>query len=192
MMNNKYILIGAVVIVLAGGGLYVSRNTNKNVVDTSVVNEDISLKENVISKSPKQESTICDRFPKEEVASITGLNITSTKVFSMGEEIENSNCGYYIDGKTVASALSIGVYKGDVSKQKEKYQDPVVFRGWRVLTDKTISMDHFITYNEVQQLNDIYLIKGPQEYYRITLFSLNALKSGQMFDLALKVAEKIK
>lgn len=193
MMNIKYILIGLVVIALAGGVFYISNRPTENAVDSKpIVKDDTSQKEDVVPETPKQESTICDEFPKNEVASVTGLNITSTKVFTMGEEIENSNCGYYIDGKTVASALTIGVYKGDVSKQKEKYQNPVVFRGWRILTDKTIPMDHFITYNEVQQLNDIYLIKGPQEYYRISLFSLSAVKSGQMFDLALKVAEKIK
>lgn len=192
MMNIKYILIGVVVIALAGGGLYVSRNTNKNVVDTSVVKEDISLKENVISETPKQETTICDKFSKEEIASITGLNITSSAVFSLKNAMENTSCGYYIDGRNVAHALSIGLYKGDILKQIERYNDPIVFKGWRVLTDNEIPMDHFITYNEVQQLNDIYLIKGPQEYYRISLFSLSALKSGQMFALALKVAEKIK
>ena len=61
-----------------------------------------------------------------------------------------------------------------------------------MLKDNEIPMDHFITYNEVQQLNDIYLIKGPSEFYRISLFSLSAVNSSKMKSLAIKVAEKIK
>jgi hypothetical protein len=52
-------------------------------------------------------------------------------------------------------------------------------------------MENFITYNEVQQLNDIYLITGTNEYYRITLHSLSMLNGAQMESLALQIVEKI-
>lgn len=188
MMNTKYILVGLVVIALAGGVFYISNRPTENAVDSKpIVKEDLPQKEEVTT-----ETTICDQFPKEEIAAITGLNITSSTVFSLKNAMENTSCGYYIDGRNVAHALSIGLYKGDILKQIERYNDPIVFKGWKIISEKDISVSNYVTYNEVQQLNDIYLIKGPQEYYRISLFSLSAVKSGQMFDLALKVAEKIK
>lgn len=187
MKNTKLIIIGTILIALTVVGFYFKNNVSKTVVNNnSIINSQTT------ENTKKDVTTICDTFPKEEIASITGLNITSTKVFTMGEDIENSNCGYYVDGRTVAAALSIGLYKGDASKQKERYQDPVVFKGWRVLTNNDITMDHFITYNEVQQLNDIFLIKGPNEFYRISLFALSALRGGQMIDLGVKIASKIR
>jgi uncharacterized protein (UPF0333 family) len=193
-MKNKFILIVFVTAIIIVGGFYFIKNSNKSVVSNkpavdndSVVNETTPKTEN----NNKDASSICDIFSKEEIASITGLNITSTKVFTMGENIKNSNCGYYINGSKVAAALSIGLYEGDASQEKVKYEDEKRFNGWRMGTDNRIPMEHFITYNEVQQLNDIYLIVGPDKFYRIALFSLSELESRQMIELAAQIATKI-
>lgn len=192
MNNPKIILVGVIIIAFVAGGFYFKNNSQKTATETSNVNENNTQTENQTENPQKEESTICDTFPKEEISSITGLNITSSAVFSLKNAMENTSCGYYVDGRNVAYALSIGLYKGDISKQLERYNDPILFKGWRVLKDNMIPIDHFITYNEVQQLSDIYLIKGPNEFYRISLFSLSAVNSGKMKSLAIKVAEKIK
>jgi len=192
MNNSKIILVGVIIIAFVAGGFYFKNNSQKTATETPTVNENNTQTENQVENTKKEDSTICDTFPKEEIASITGLNITSSAVFSLKNAMENTSCGYYVDGRNVAYALSIGLYKGDISKQLERYNDPILFKGWRVLKDNEIPMDHFITYNEVQQLNDIYLIKGPSEFYRISLFSLSAVNSSKMKSLAIKVAEKIK
>jgi hypothetical protein len=192
MNNSKIIIIGVIIIVFVAGVFYFKNNSQKTVTETPAVTENNTQTENQVENPSKKEPTICDTFPKEEIAIITGLNITSSAVFSLKNAMENTSCGYYVDGKEVAHALSIGLFKGDLSKQLERYNDPIVFRDWRVLKDDVIPMDNFITYNEVSQLNDIYLIKGPSEFYRISLYSLSAVSSGKMKSLAIKVVEKIK
>lgn len=195
MKNPKFILIGAIVVVVAVVGVYlIIGNSQKNVGNNFVADRNevengaennVADNEDSIAKS----GNICDIFSKESIASITGLDIVSAESYSV-EGTENSNCRYYIRGRTYAPVLSIGKYQSDPALAKAKYEDEI-FKDWRVLTGKQITMNHFVTYNEVQQLNDIYLITGSNEYYRIALHALSALKSQQMINLALQIVEKL-
>ncbi len=191
---SKNILISvsiiAVIIIVA---VVVSSSTNKNTNDNLGSNGTVPGGEDKVtvgSNTNAGGSDICSVFPKEDVASITGLDIVSSEVFSV-EGSENSNCRYYVRGKSYAAVLSIGKYEKDPSLERQKYADGVRFNGWRTGTNSQIPMEHFITYNEVQQLNDIYLINGANEYYRIALYSLSMVTSKQMVELALQVAQKI-
>jgi hypothetical protein len=194
MKNPKIILIGAIIVVVAAVGVYlISGNSQKNVDDGSLANEsgvENAGENNVVdNNSIAKSGSICDIFPKEWVASITGLNIVSSQEYSVDGSI-NSNCRYYIKGKTYAPVLSISKYQADPELAKAKYGGEM-YKGWRAFTDSQIIMNNFITYNEVQQLNDIYLISGPNEYYRITLYSLSLLTGQQMENLAIQVSQKI-
>lgn len=133
---------------------------------------------------------ICEIFTKEFVASATGLDITSTENYTV-EGMENVSCRYYTGGKKIAPVITIGKFKNDLEAVKKKYLEHPLFKGWRILENKEITMDNFVTYNEVQQLNDIFLITGTNEYYRITLYSFDKIGSKQMVDLALQVEQKI-
>lgn len=133
---------------------------------------------------------LCGVFTKESVASITGLDIASTDIYS-AEGSNNSNCRYYTSVKRYAPTISIGKYQGDAAVEKNKYTDGKSFKGWKTGTDKQITMNHFIAYNQNGNMNDIFLITGKGEYYRISLHSLNVIKNEQMIKLASQVAQKI-
>jgi hypothetical protein len=195
MKNPKIILIGAIIVVVAVVGVYlISSNNQKDIDDSSLANEngiENTEENNVVDNNSMAKSgSICDIFSKEWVASITGLDIVSAEVFSVSGKV-NSSCRYYIKGKTYAPVLIIGKYQADAELERVKYADEKYYKGWRVLTDDRITMNHFITYNEVQQLNDIYLISGSNEYYRITLYSLSLLSDPQMKELAVQAIQKI-
>lgn len=134
--------------------------------------------------------SVCTVFTKESIASVTGADIVSVDTYS-AEGLENYNCRYYIRSKRYAPILSIGQYMGSAEVEKKKYEDEKSFKGWKTVTDKQITMDNFITYNEGGKMNDIFLIKGKNEYYRISLYSLNVIKDEQMINLASQVAQKI-
>jgi len=133
---------------------------------------------------------ICGVFTKESVAAVTGLNISSTDIYA-AEGSDNSNCRYFISTKKYAPIVSIGKYQGDATAEKAKYDDGKTFPGWKTGTDKRIAMDHFITYNEGGKINDIFLISGKNEYYKISLYSLNVIKDDQLIALASQVAKQI-
>lgn len=132
----------------------------------------------------------CGVFTKEIVASATGLDITSAEAYTV-EGMENVSCRYYVGGKKIAPVITIGKFKNDLEAVKKKYLEHPLFKGWKILENKEIAMKNFVTYNEVQQLNDIFLITGTNEYYRITLYSFDKIGSKQMVDLALQVEQKI-
>lgn len=134
---------------------------------------------------------ICGTFSKEFVASATGLNITASETYAI-DGVESSNCRYYIDGKKIAPVITIGKFKNDLEKEKKKYTEHPLFKGWKMLKNDAISMDNLVTYNEVGQLNDIFLITGTNEYYRLTLYSFKTIGSNEMVTLALKVEKEIK
>jgi hypothetical protein len=194
-MNKKFILFGAAVVLIAAGAFFVFKNSGKNNVANNSSSSEIASKgENNLKENANTNtggSDICSTFSKESIASITGLDIVSAEIFSV-EGSQNSNCRYYVRGKSYAPVLVIGKYESDPLAEKQKYANEKYFPGWRVLTDSRIAMDNFITYNEVQQLNDVYLITGTSEYYRVTLYSLSMLSGSQMINLASHVAEKIK
>ena len=52
-------------------------------------------------------------------------------------------------------------------------------------------MDNLVTYNEVGQLSDIFLITGTDEYYRLTLYSYITIGSNEMVTLALQAEKEI-
>lgn len=191
-MKNKIILAIVIVVVVVGGILLFKGSSDDPSHGNSTTGGVVPGDENLLTEENNEvlSDNICKAFSKEYVATNTGLNIVSTEVKS-GEGAKDSVCYYYIEGKKYAPVLTIGKYENNVSTEKQKYADEKYYPGWRVLTDSRISMEHFITYNEVQQLNDIYLIKGKNEYYRITLYSLQMLRGSQMIELALQIASKI-
>jgi hypothetical protein len=191
-MKNKIILAIVIVVVVVGGILLFKGSSDDPSHGNSTTGGVVPGDENLLTEENNEvlSDSICKAFSKEYVATNTGLNIVSTEVKS-GEGAKDSVCYYYIEGKKYAPVLTIGKYENNVSTEKQKYADEKYYPGWRVLTDSRISMEHFITYNEVQQLNDIYLIKGKNEYYRITLYSLQMLRGSQMIELALQIASKI-
>ena len=134
---------------------------------------------------------ICGIFTKEFVASATGLNITTAETYAI-EGVDSSNCRYYIDGKKIAPVITIGKFKNDLEKEKKKYTEHPLFKGWKILKNDAISMDNLVTYNEVGQLNDIFLITGTNEYYRLTLYSFKTIGSNEMVTLALKAEKEIR
>jgi hypothetical protein len=195
MKNQKIILTAAVVIVLAAGGFYLINNSSRKAGDNSAAgNKTENKTEDDRSSDAEfiaQSDVICDIFPKEKISSSTGLDIVFADVYS-ADGSENSNCRYYINnGKTDYPVLSIGAYKDDPVEAKAKYGNETSFKGWQAARDDRITMDNFITYNKAQQLNDIFLITGSNGYYRITLYSPDALKDSQMIDLAAQVSSKI-
>jgi hypothetical protein len=195
MKNQKIILTAAVVIVLAASGFYLINNYSRKAGDNSAAgNETENKTEDDRSSDAEfiaQSDIICDIFPKEKIASSTGLDIVFADVYS-AEGSENSNCRYYINnGKTDSLILSIGAYKDNPLTAKARYEDETSFKGWQAIKDDRITMDNFITYNKAQQLNDIFLITGSNGYYRITLYSPDTLKDSQMIDLAVQISSKI-
>jgi hypothetical protein len=144
----------------------------------------------VAASSQPTAEDLCAVFTKESIATITGLDISSTDLYS-AEGSNNSNCRYFISSKKYAPIVSIGKYQGDASAEKKKYDDGKTFKGWKTGTDARITMDHFITYNEGGKINDIFLITGKNEYYRISLYSLNVIKDDQLISLASQIAQKI-
>ena len=133
---------------------------------------------------------LCAIFTKESVASVTGLDIASTDIYTV-EGSDNSNCRYFISTKKYAPIVSIGKYAGSADTEKKKYDDGKTFKGWKTGTDARIAMDHFITYNEGGKINDIFLLSGKNEYYKISLYSLNVIKDDQLIALASQVAKQI-
>jgi hypothetical protein len=196
-MKNTFIIVGVVGVVAAAGIIFTFRGPGKNTPDplfpkTSPKNAPVEATKEPADSAPDTTALgICGTFPKESIASITGLDIVSASVYSV-EGSENSNCRYYIRGKSYAPVLSIGKYAGDTAKERQKYADTKYFKGWQVGTDPRITMEHFITFNEVRQLNDIYMIAGTSTYYRITLYSLSMLRGSQMVDLAVQISPKMK
>jgi len=194
-MKNKIILAVVVVVLVVGGILIFKGPSDDPSHGNSTTGGVVPGDENKLTEDADDDTSlsdnICKAFSKEYVATITGLNIVSAEVKS-GEGAKNSVCYYYVEGKSYAPVLTIGKYENDVATEKQKYANEKYYPGWRVLTDNRISIEHFITYNEVQQLNDIYLIKGTNEYYRTTLYSLQALRGGQMIELASQIESKIK
>jgi hypothetical protein len=140
--------------------------------------------------APATDEGLCGIFTKEFVSSATGLNITAAETYAI-EGVESSNCRYYIDGKKIAPVIAIGKFKNDLEKEKQKYTESPLFKGWRILANKAIPMDNLVTYNEVGQLTDIFLITGTNEYYRLTLYSYNTIGSNEMVALALQVEKEI-
>jgi len=133
---------------------------------------------------------LCGIFTKEFVASATDLNITAAETYAI-EGVESSNCRYYVDGKKIAPVITIGKFKNDLEKEKKKYLEHPLFKGWRILKNDAISMDNLVTYNEVGQLTDIFLITGTNEYYRLTLYSYTTIGTKEMVTLALQVEKEI-
>ncbi len=133
---------------------------------------------------------ICGIFTKDFVALATGLNITTAETYTI-EGVESSNCRYYVDGKKIAPVITIGKFKNDLEKEKKKYLEHPLFKGWRVLKNDAISMDNLVTYNEVGQLSDIFLITGINEYYRLTLYSYTTIGIKEMLILASQVEKEI-
>ena len=132
----------------------------------------------------------CGIFTKESVASATGLDITSAENYSV-EGMENVSCRYYAGGKKIAPVITIGKFKNDLEAVKKKYLENPLFKGWKIIENKEIAMENFVTYNEVGQLTDIFLITGTNEYYRLTLYSFNTIGSKEMVTLALQVEKEI-
>ncbi len=192
-MKNKIILVIVIVVLVIGAVLIFKNPNNDSSHGNSTTGGVAPGDENLLTEDNNEvlSDNICKAFSKEYVTTITGLNIVSTEVKS-GEGAKNSVCYYYVEGKKYAPVLIIGKYENDVATEKQKYANEKYYPGWRVLIDSRISMEHFITYNEVQQLNDIYLIKGTNEYYRITLYSLQMLRGSQMIELASQIENKIK
>lgn len=189
----KFLLMGIIILVVAGSGIYFVKHFNKTDLGSPVTDKTITESENkAIENIDTGAFDICKVFPKEEIASIIGLDIDSAESYSV-EGTKNSNCRYHIRGEKYASVsvLSIGKYQSDPALAKAKYGNEILFKDWRVLTDNRMAMDNFITYNEVQQLSEIYLISGSNEYYRITLHSLELLNGSQMINLASRIAEKL-
>lgn len=192
-MNKKIILVVVVAVIIVGGILIFKGPSDDPSHGNSTTGGVVPGDENKLAEDTNDEvlsDNICKAFSKEYVATNTGLNIISAEVKS-GEGAKNSVCYYYVEGKSYAPVLTVGKYENNVETEKQKYANEKYYPGWRVLTDSRISMEHFITYNEVQQLNDIYLIKGENEYYRITLYSLQALRGSQMIELASQIISKI-
>lgn len=148
--------------------------------------------EGVVSDNDSQTSAegLCGTFTKEFVALATGLNITAAETYSI-EGVESSNCRYYVDGKKIAPVITIGKFKNDLEKEKKKYLEHPLFKGWKILGNKEIAMENFVTYNEVGQLNDVFLITGINEYYRLTLYSFSKIGSNEMITLALQAEKEI-
>jgi hypothetical protein len=169
------------VLILSGCG---EKTETKNSADVSggAVATDKSV--------PAVDEGLCGIFSKEFVAEATGLNITAAETYAT-EGVDSSNCRYYIDGKKIAPVITIGKFKNDLEKEKQKYLEHPLFKGWKILENKDIAMKNFVTYNEVGQLNDIFLITGINEYYRLTLYSFKDIGSNEMVSLALKVEKEI-
>ena len=203
-MKNKQsgfaiaIIIAIVALLAIGGSVYFVSKGQKSKENTSLEkvtpgnkDEQKNATDTDVSAKITTAGDICSQFPKESIASITGLDIVSAEVYQISDA-SGSGCRYYIRGTSYAPVLTIGKYNTDVTKEKQKYGNNALFADWRIGTDSRIPMSHFITYNEVQQLNDIYLLPESNMYYRISLYSLSTLKGYQMIDLAAKLAVQIK
>ena len=191
-------IVALLVIAIAGGIYFVSKGHQKSKENTglenvapgndkdqkNVTNTDVSIKTNTAGD-------VCSQFPKESIASITGLDIVSAEIYQTNVS-DSTGCRYFIRGKAYAPVLTISKYNTDVTTEKQKYGNHPLFKDWRVGTNSEIPMEHFITYNEVQQLSEIYLLPESNMYYKISLYSLNALKSSQIVNLAAKLAVQIK
>jgi hypothetical protein len=183
-MKKKVILLPLMVLavlLLSGCG---GKTENGNSADktTGTATADKS--------APAADEGLCGIFTKEFVAATTGLNITAAETYAT-EGVDSSNCRYYTDAKKIAPVITIGKFKNDLEKEKQKYLEHPLFKGWRVLENKDIAMKNFVTYNEVGQLNDIFLITGTNEYYRLTLYSFKDIGSNEMVKLALQVEKEI-
>jgi hypothetical protein len=182
---SKKIMIGLVLVlsvfVFSGCG---EKTETKN-------SADVSTETMAVDKSTATTAQgICGIFTKEFVSAATGLNITTAETYAI-DGVDSSNCRYYIDGKKIAPVITIGKFKNDLEKEKKKYLEHPLFKGWMIKNNKEIAMENFVTYNEVGQLNDIYMITGTNEYYRLTLYSFKTIGSNEMVTLALKVEEEI-
>jgi hypothetical protein len=169
------------VFIFSGCG---DRTTKENSVDIPAETVVTDKNSNVAAGG------LCGIFSKEFVASATGLNITAAETYATTGG-DSSNCRYYIDGKKIAPVITIGKFKNDLEKEKQKYLEHPLFKGWRILKNDAISMDNLVTYNEVGQLNDIFLITAVDEYYRLTLYSFKNIGSNEMVTLALQVEKEI-
>lgn len=192
-MKNKIILAVVAGVLVVGGILIFKSPSDDPSHGNSTTGGVAPGDENLLTEDNNEilSDNTCKAFSKEYVSTITGLNIVSTEAKS-GDGAKNSVCYYYTEDKKYTPTLTIGKYENDVATEKQKYANEKYYPGWRIITNNKISMEHFITYNEVQQLNDIYLIKGTNEYYRITLYSLKMLKGSQMIELASQIEQKIK
>jgi len=191
------IIIAIVALLAIGGGVYLGSKGPKNINnDNSNLNSASTTQTEVKDNQPEATKNktgldISSQFPKESIASITGLNIVSAEAYQINDT-EGSGCRYrYAEKNNKFVLISISKYNTDVAKEKQKYGVHPLFKGWRISTNNEISMGHFITYNEVGQLSEIYLLPEPNVYYKLSLYALKALTGQQIVNLAAKLASQI-
>jgi len=167
-MKTKTLLFGGIITILAIAVVGVL--TKKPPV--KIINE---------KKTVSVGADICNEFPKDWVASVTGKTIIKTeKLDSSGLHV----CQYYTDDNNF---ITLRLNNLSVEDQKKSQ----ITLGRTVTTNQEINMDNFVARQENGLINNTVLVLNPNLFLSVDRSSTKAASDDEITAFAQKVADRI-
>jgi hypothetical protein len=173
MNSKKLIAIIFGIIVIAGGTIFFLQHRR-----VPGISSDISLEK---TSTMTVGNNVCNEFPKEWVAGVTGKTILKTE--DMGG-VPTAVCQYYVDENNF---LTLRLNNLSVEDQKKGQ----ISLGRTITTNDTIKMEHFIAVQPDGRINGVYLILKPNQFLVVDRTSTKALSEEEIIRFAQSVVEKI-
>lgn len=178
-MRNRVILFFVFCVVFVVGLLLVRKSNAPTTVSYPPAPNPTVLDKNI--KTFTIGTDICGEFTKEWIQSVIGIPVIKTENFNT---VTTDVCNYFVSEN---SFVTIHHETLNVAKQKTG----LVFLDRVLKTDPRISMDHFIAWQQNDQINNIYLVLGTDEYISVSRSSTKAIDNEKSILLAIAVADHI-
>lgn len=178
-MRNRVILFFVICVVFVVGLLLVRKSNAPTTVSYPSTPNPTVLDKNI--KTFTIGTDICDEFTKEWIQSVIETQVIKTENFNT---VTTDVCNYFVSEN---SFVTIHHEALNVAKQKTG----LVFLDRVLKTDPRIGMDHFIAWQQNDQINNIYLVLGTDEYISVSRSSTKAIDNEKNILLAIAVADRI-
>ena len=178
-MRNRVILFFVFCVVFVVGLLLVRKSNAPTTVSYPSTPSPTELDKNI--RTFTIGTDICGEFTKEWIQSVIGIQVIKTENFNT---VTTDVCNYFVSEN---SFVTIHHETLNVAKQKQGLE----FLDRILKTDPRIRMDHFIAWQQNDQINNIYLVLGTDEYISVSRSSTKAIDNEKNILLAVAVAQRI-
>ena len=176
-MRNRVILFFVFCVVFVVGLLLVRKSNAPTTVSYPPTPNPTVLDKNI--KTFTIGTDICGEFTKEWIQSVIGIPVIKTENFNT---VTTDVCNYFVSEN---SFVTIHHETLNVAKQRTG----LVFLDRVLKTDPRIGMDHFIAWQQNDQINNIYLVLGTDEYLTVSRSSTKAMDNEKNILLAVAVVD---
>ncbi len=178
-MRNRVILFFVFCVVFVVGLLLVRKSNAPTTLSYPPTPNPTELDKNI--RTFTIGTDICDEFTKEWIQSVIGIQVIKTENFNT---VTTDVCNYFVSEN---SFVTIHHETLNVAKQRTG----LAFLDRVLKTDPRIGMDHFIAWQQNDQINNIYLVLGTDEYISVSRSSTKAIDNEKNIQLAIAVAGRI-